>query len=261
MPVQNKQQNDDWNKAAMQAAQASKGSALSSYIIPAAGAYGLYDVWKNKGGTTGGAVQGAISGAAIGGSFGGPPGAAIGGLLGGAASLFGGKSRTKIEEDRRDELAKAGINVPQGRAWENNAAFADSRNEADLRGSDIADSATLYGLFGSKWGNLDQGKKAAIADQALKSGLVREHHGTIDINANPDFMNYAQSVLEEKKQGSGSGAKRPVKRPTKATPEFQANPNVSLSDLMPVYQAPAPQAEPDNDYVNRFAEYLRNRGL
>lgn len=260
MPVQNKQQNDDWNKAAMQAVQASKGSALGSYVLPAAGAYGLYDMWKNRGGTTGGAIEGALSGAAIGGSFGGPPGAAIGGLLGGVASLFGGKSRTKIEEDRRDELAKAGINVPQGRAWENNAAFADSRKESDLRGSDIADSATLYGLFGSKWGSIDPAKKAAIADQALKQGLVREHHGTIDINATPDLMSYAQSVLETKNNSSGAARKPKAKRPTSSN-DFKPNPNLSLSDLMPVYKAPAPQAEPDNDYVTRFADYLKNRGL
>jgi len=233
-------------------------AGIGQYIAPALGAYGLYDVWKNKGGTSAGALQGIASGAAIG-SPGGPIGMGIGAALGGIASLFGGKSRTRVEEERRKALAEQGIDIGPIKAWENNRAFADSRNESDLTGGDISNAASLYGLFGGKWGQADPALKAQIADEALKRGLVREHHGTIDINANNDFLSYAQSVLGQQQKQAGPARKKSTKAPKKETTS-KADPNISLSDIMPVYKAPSAQAEPDNDYKLRFAEYLKNRG-
>lgn len=232
-------------------------AGLGQYIAPAFGAYGLYDVWKNKGGTSAGALQGAASGAAIG-SPGGPIGMGIGAALGGIASLFGGKSRTRIEEERRKALAEQGIVLGPDKAWENNATFADSRKESDLTGSDIADAASLYGIFGSRWQQTDPAIKAKIADEALKRQLVREHHGTIDVNANNDFLGFAQSLLAQPQQKS-SGRRKSLK-PEKKAESPKTDPNISLADIMPVYRAPAAQAEPDNEYKQRFAEYLRNRG-
>lgn len=169
-------------------------------ILPAAGLAGAYDLYANRPqsvGTGRGYLQGAASGAAIGSYFG-PVGAAVGGGLGLLANAFGigGKSRTKIEEDRRKQLAEQGVVIPNSdiKEWENNEKFRQSRNEADLTGKDIINSASLYGISG--YGAADAAKKEAIANEALKQGLVREHHGTIDIGMNAAYQKFIEDQLK-----------------------------------------------------------------
>lgn len=168
-------------------------------ILPAVGLAGAYDLYANRPesvGTGRGYLQGGLSGAAMGSYFG-PVGAGVGAGLGLLANAFGigGKSRTKIEEDRRKQLAEQGVVIPNSdiKEWENNAAFRASRNEADLTGKDIINSASLYGLSG--YAAADAAKKEAIANEALKQGLVREHHGTIDIGMNEAYQKFVESQL------------------------------------------------------------------
>lgn len=174
------------------------GSAGNA-ILPAAGLAGAYDLWANNAksvGTGRGYLQGAASGAAIGSYFG-PVGAGVGGGLGLLANAFGigHESRTKEEEHRREQLAEAGVVVPNSgvKEWENNAKFAESRNEADLTGKDIIHSASLYGVKG--YDKLDAAKQEAIANEALKQGLVREHHGMIDINMSDAYKKYLDEQI------------------------------------------------------------------
>lgn len=89
----------------------SRGNA----ILPAAGAYGMYDLFENKRRGGRAVIQGAASGAAMGSYFG-PPGAAIGagvGTLIGTGAMFANKPpQTKKEEKRWQKLAEQGLEVP-----------------------------------------------------------------------------------------------------------------------------------------------------
>lgn len=186
-------------------------------IAPIAGLAGAYDLYSNRPenvGTGSGYLQGGLSGAAMGSYFG-PVGAGVGAGLGLLANAFGigGKSRTKIEEQRRSQLAEQGITVPNSdiKEWENNEKFRQSRNEADLTGKDILNSATLYGLSG--YGAADAAKKEAIANEALKQGLVREHHGTIDINMSDAYKKFVEEQLAAPTPGT-------------STPRVQSDPRI-----------------------------------
>jgi hypothetical protein len=229
----------------------------------AAGAFGLYDLFKNDRDGVRGPLQGAASGAAMG-SFGGPVGmgigAAVGGLLGLGQSIFGGKSKTKVEEDRRKALAEQGINLGDTKGWELNEAFKNSRQESDLTGKDITQAATLYSIFGDKWKNASEENRIKVADEALKRGIVREHHGTIDLTDKPqDFMDFAGTTLAQVAPQAG-GPRKPSGPRKPLEPEFKPNPNLPIEAITPTYKAPAPQAEPDNgDYVSLFNEFLKRR--
>lgn len=177
------------------------GSA-GNVLLPAAGAVGAYDLFKNNRKGKRGYAQGAASGAAIG-SFAGPLGTGIGagvGLL--AAALnerFNKKPQTRVEEGKWKELVKAGkiteAQMPQwvrdgvdikdagyrndlasdfkgtdsSGAWVNNK-FAKTRNESDLTVTDIQGFASALG------------KSKEELQSALNAGAVRERKGTIDID-------------------------------------------------------------------------------
>jgi len=190
------------------------GSA-GNVIAPAAGLAGAYDLFANRPqnvGTGSGYLQGAASGAAIGSYFG-LPGAGIGAGLGLLANAFGigGESRTKGEEKARAALAERGIMVPNSdvKEWENNETFRQSRKESDLTGKDIMHAASLYGIGG--YDKLDAAKQELIASEALKQGLVREHHGQVDIGMNDAY----QKFLDEQLNGPA---------PTTSTRVQQSNP-------------------------------------
>ena len=189
------------------------GSAGNAFL-PAAGAYGAYDLLTNDYGAGRGALQGAASGAPIG-SFFGPPGAAIGagigGLFGLGKSLLGGdEDKWKTERDRLGKLSEQGVYIPpqviqsmptKGRSkdelinknyapdfightpdggWVNNK-FAESRDVRDLRGADIVN----YSSFAEKdpeWFKKPLQERIAYSQQLLDAGAVKEHHGTIDID-------------------------------------------------------------------------------
>lgn len=206
------------------------GSA-GNYIAPIAGGVGLYDLYANRPENIGhgsGYLQGAASGAALGSYFG-PVGAAVGGGLGLLANAFGigGKSRTKVEEDRRKALADEGITVPNYdvKEWEQNEAFRDSRKEADLKGGDIENAASFYGITGYK--DADQAKKEAIAQKAIEMGLIREHHGTIDLSMTPEYEAYLKGELGGG-QSTGGVDVRQAQAEAKKNRKRQA-----LSSLMP----------------------------
>lgn len=122
-------------------------------------------------------------------------------------SLFG-ESKTKVEEDRRKQLKETGIEVPNYdvKEWEDNEVFRNSRNEADLKGGDIENSASFYGIEG--YSKLDQAKKEAIAQKAIDDKLIREHHGTIDLSMTPEYEAYLKEQLGGGDQTSGVDTRR-----------------------------------------------------
>lgn len=231
------------------------GMGAGTMAAGAAGAYGLYDLSQNREriGTSSGYAQGAASGAGIGMMVGGPVGAGIGATLGLAANALGigAKSRTKIEQDARKRLAKEGIVIPNAdvKEWELNEKFKESRNEADLTGKDIMHGSEFYGYKG--YDKLDPKVQEEIANEALKRGIVREHHGTIDIGMDAAYEEYLKSKLGGGESTGGGGDNRRAvaenkkdrKRAQLAAimPELNqpiAKPNRYDIDLSPVYKNP-----------------------
>lgn len=214
-------------------------------ILPLAGAAGMYDLFANKREGGRGLLQGAASGAAMGSYFG-PWGAGIGGLVGLGAGLLGSqfdKDMWKTEGDRWRKLADSGMNIGgfgreamsltggrskedlinrnyaldfrgeiPGGGWVNNR-FAQSRNEGDLTGKDIWGYATFAEKFGPNWINTSADNREAIANKALELGLVREHHGTVDVNWNDDLTSYAQKLLGQS-TGQAPGSTTTATTPT-----------------------------------------------
>lgn len=181
------------------------GSAGNA-ILPLAGAYGAYDLFSNKRTGARGGLQGAASGAAIGSYFG-PQGALIGAGIGGLSGLlnrYGDKDKWKTEGKRLNKLKEKGVKwldieqPTRGRSKEElvaieeaklargeygNPEFARTRDEKSLRPEDIWGYATFGEKFGNDWlGKFSEQERKNIAQKALDSGAVREHHGTIDID-------------------------------------------------------------------------------
>lgn len=213
------------------------GSAGNA-ILPAAGLAGAYDLFANKQkniGTGKGYLQGALSGAAMGSYFG-PVGMGVGALVGLGANAFGigHQSRTKVEQERRKQLESQGIIVPNAgeKEWEKNEKFRQSRNEADLTGKDIMHSAQLYGIKG--YAQADAAKQEAIANEAVRRGLIREHHGTIDVNMDAEYQKFLDSQL------SGGGENKPQEgnRRQQASENKQARKRAILSQIAPVDATP-----------------------
>lgn len=78
--------------------------------------------------------------------------------------------------------------------WVNNK-FGASRNESDLRPEDIWGYASMIESFGPDYLKTSEENRRAIAQKLLDLGLVDEHHGTIDINATPEAMDYWKSLI------------------------------------------------------------------
>lgn len=122
------------------------------------------------------------------------------------ASYLGGlgdKDMYRTEGNRLDDLIKQGYkNIPkqnhltQGQSMaqliENekkrkdpNMAFVESRDENTLRAQDIQGYASLYervGKDGSNAQRMKEAQDAVNAQKALGGGVIREHHGTIDVD-------------------------------------------------------------------------------
>lgn len=213
------------------------GSA-GNLLLPAAGAYGLYDLMQDREdiGTGKGYLQGAASGAAIG-SFFGPAGAVVGGGLGVLGNAFGigGKSRTKVEQDRRSALKEQGIEVPNYdiKEWEENEAFRTSRDEKLLKGGDIENAAQFYGIEG--YAGLDQAKKEAIAQKAIDDGLIREHHGTIDLSLTDAYKKYLDEQL-----GTGEVASSNNNQRREPVEQKRRKKKAILDSIMPPIEAEIP---------------------
>ncbi len=216
------------------------GSAGNA-ILPVAGAlYGLKtlkDMGNSKETGTGkgylkGTLKGAASGAAVG-SFAGPPGAIIGGAIGGGIglvrNLFGGKSRTKVEAEKWEQLKKQGVLPRYGNASVPSAKFDASKpadfagynekgeyvnnryagargDESKYRGADISDTATFYQTFGDAWTKATDAQRTQIADEALKRRLIDEHHGTVDLKADGSLVQLAEQVLGTGQNNQSSGS-------------------------------------------------------
>lgn len=137
---------------------------------------------------------------------------AAGALLGVGAGLFGHKPRTEEEDKRMRKLQEQGIIPPdmpvtftdKGRdeqlkealasgyppdfagfaedgRWVN-TKFLASGNESDLRPEDIWGYAAFFEKYPDWLTGKSEEERRQIADMALQSGAVREHHGTIDID-------------------------------------------------------------------------------
>jgi len=205
-------------------------SAFSSIAPGVAGAALLYDLSQNRKriGTRSGYLQAAGAGAGIGGGIGmavgGPIGAGVGagigtgvGLIGNALGI-GHKSRTKGEEELRKTLGKHGINVGNSgvKEWELNPTFKNSRKESDLTGKDIVHAARFYTDI-PNYAQLDPAKQEAIANQALKEGIVRETKGTIELSKSANFDKFVQAQLGGPTpvvgtSNSSGGQRKPAKK-------------------------------------------------
>lgn len=140
-------------------------------------------------------------------------------------SLFD-SDKWKTEGNRLRDLAEQGVRIPEslqqamqlsrGRAkeelidpsvpidfvgvtsdgrWVNNS-FAATRDESLLRAEDIWGYAAFFEKFGNQWlGTFSEEQRRAIAQKALDSGAVREHHGTIDVAWSPELEKFSADIL------------------------------------------------------------------
>jgi len=264
----------------------------TSYALPvlglAAGAAGIHNLNKsNRGGTGKGILQGAASGAAAGASIGSVIpvvgtviGGAAGGVLGGAYGAISQRSRTEKEDKRRDNLAKQGISLYNGdKGWEEkynavinpnfakdfvgtddkgnwvNNKFASTRDESALTGRDIDKYAVWSEMFGDKWNKASDDIRYKIGDEAVKRGLLREHHGTLDVNSNDEFNSFASSLLDTPEAKSTQGQRRETRgiSPRKENPKERRvvsrkpAPPVNLDAILPRISQPEPFANYDNE--------------
>lgn len=191
------------------------GASLASYAGPAIGAYGLYDLIKNKRGEKRGGLQGAASGAALG-SFGGPIGAGIGAVIGGAfGAITGHKKKTDTEMHRFRALKEAGdTSVTDEEAYTKapyvdkgqsirpdlpddfvgyddagnfvNNRYSRLRDDKELHAQDITSSAALRELYPG-FMKLSTDEKNEIAKYFVDRGLVTSKKGSFVIDTSNPF--------------------------------------------------------------------------
>lgn len=184
-------------------------------ILPAVGALGAVDLIANKRGGARGVIQGAGSGAMIGSYFnpltGGLPtgtliGAGVGGLIGLGVGLLGDGDKWKTEQKRLNKLRSQGYDIPQGMPADNlrkgrskeelikeaeatgdesTINFARTRDENYLTAPQLAGYSSVIERAGKgtgpdAWNQTAQ--EAVDAHKALGGGVLREHHGTVDID-------------------------------------------------------------------------------
>lgn len=121
---------------------------------------------------------------------------------------MGDKNMFLTEGNRLQDLAKKGVNIPQqlgatlpqgkGRSTDelaaieekkkaagmySNTEFAKTRDISLLKPEDIWGYSAFFEKYGNDWLNkFTPEQRWTIAQNALKSGAVNEHHGTIDID-------------------------------------------------------------------------------
>lgn len=206
----------------------------------------------------------------------------------GAAKLFG-KSKTETEDNRRDELAKQGINTFQFNPgmeekynavvrpdlapdfvgfdkdgnWVNNK-FASTRDESSLTGRDIDKYAVFSELFGKDWANSTDENRWKVGDEAVKRGLLREHHGTLDVNADQGLLDFGKSLLAAPAAATGgkkSGTvltpdkpKRKKQRPARDIPDSEFQPVGEPKPPRYAYTPPQPGIVTIQDYVDAITK-------
>lgn len=115
--------------------------------------------------------------------------------LQGSLKLTKGRSR---EELVNPNVARDFVGTAPDGTWVNNK-FALSRKESDLKAEDIWGFSGFFEKFGNDWlGKFSQDQRKQIADKALELGVVKEHHGTIDIKWSPELEQFANKVQESK---------------------------------------------------------------
>ena len=122
------------------------------------------------------------------------------------------KSHTRGEQHQRDALIAQGINVPtdpnaqDGKHWEANPIFAQTRNEADLTGSDIKDASDFYAMI-PNYSKFSDAQKEKTAQQALNMGIINESKGKINVGLqdSPQYQQWVTQMSQAVDSGS-SGA-------------------------------------------------------
>lgn len=200
--------------------------------------------------------------------------------IAGAISGVLGGNRTEQEDARRSKLAEQGINLYNGdKGWEEkynavinpnfakdfvgaddkgnwvNNKFASTRDESALTGKDIDKYAAWSEMFGDKWFAASDDTRYKIGDEAVKRGLLREHHGTLDVNSNDEFNSFASSLLDTPEAKSTQGQRRETRgiSPRKENPKERRvvsrkpTPPVNLDAILPRISQPEPFVNYDNE--------------
>lgn len=225
--------------------------SIGSTLPYAAAAYTAYDLFTHKQSHLGGAAKGAAAGTMIYPGI----GTAIGALVG-LASSFVNPGYSKLEEDKRKQLAAAGIDLGADKAWEHNPAFAKSRKESDLTAGDITSAADLYLQLGPKYAKASEDTRRLVAQEALNRGLIREHNGGISLEERPqDFMEFADRTLLPAQAAQGVRSSAPKKETKKKEP-FKSK--VSLAEMFPKFEA---YTGPKTDFAEqaRLADYYLSK--
>jgi len=167
------------------------------------------------------------------------------------ANAFGGKSRTKQEEDNRKMLAEKGIVIPNAdvKEWENNPVFKQSRQEKDLTGKDIVNAAQFY-MNVPGYEKFDAAKKEAIANEALKQGLIRERRGQVELSLNDQFQKFIAG-----QQAPAATTSSQQRAPSRSEPQKKAEKKAKLEQIIPELKAPTALAP---RYDINLSEIYRN---
>lgn len=187
-----------------------------NYILPAAGAIGMYDVLKNDRGPVRGTLQGAASGAAIGSAFpvvGTAIGAGVGGAIGLGKSLLTKKHVTRdlAKKNTQDLQSQFGNDATyqayvRGMREQSNSAPPDPSKpfagkystweDYKKAGLEAGDLTGVYGninTFGQDWTNIDQGKREAVTQALIDNNLYDSRKGEVNItDANKARQIYQQ---------------------------------------------------------------------
>lgn len=180
-------------------------------FLPAAGAVGAYDLFKNKRKGARGIGQGAASGAAMGSYFG-PVGAGVGAGVGTLAAILGGALHTSTAEIRKKHSKQLASQAPDNVIWQNYLAgmrdqpsldkskpFAGkygSWDEYQKAGLDASDLTGVYGnlkAFGPEWAKLTFDQQKAVTQKLIDAGLYNSKKGEVEITDEKK----AQDILKE----------------------------------------------------------------
>lgn len=194
-----------------------------------------------------------------------------------AINKWGTSDKWKTEGDRLEELKKRGVTIAEsdappltrGRTKEQliaeekakiaagkhgNVEFAETRDVKSLKGKDIWGYSAFYDKFGSKWLQMSEPEREAIAEAALKADAVKEHHGTIDVDwgklggsvkVGKNIIDIPKDFVMDKEPEKVSKEGDPVKSPyggeiisgQPTDPNFQ--PSGDVSTTIPGYATPA----------------------
>lgn len=240
------------------AAAASQGGGMLSLggigsagnvILPAAGAFGAYDLIKNDRGPGRGAIQGAASGAAIGSFFPGAGtaiGAGVGGLLGLGKGLMDHKSTKEYQQERWGNLANSSDpavanyakqyqqylgsdRAKEDAKYEN--TFEGKQKAGNLKAEDVWGGLGILQTFGNDWfTKYNEADRRNISQALLDNNLLTTDKGDIKV-IDP---NAAKQIAEQIKSGKPAQPAQGLLQPVPQTPQPQPAPG----QLKPVPKLP-----------------------